>query len=267
MSAVSPRVLILGATGLLGSHLAARFPSSFQTLLPETRLDAMQPGAVRAALDAAHPDVVVNAIGAKGSADAATLSRVNSEFPLELASVCASIGARVVHISTDAVFSGVRGAYAETDSPDPADDYGRSKLAGELSGPHLTLRTSFFGRTSRGTGLIEWLAAQTTAAVDGIADYWFTGIEASLLADLIAAAIASNLSGVYHVGGDRMSKCDLLLAAAARLQLDLAVRPVMRGAVDRSLDSTRFFAALERPRPTLAQSIDALAPQGALSRR
>lgn len=267
MTPSSPRVLILGASGLVGGHLAARFPASLQTMLPPSRVDARVPDTLHAALEATRPDVVVNAIGAKPSADAAALARVNGQFPLELAAACERLGARVVHISSDAVFSGRRGRYAEVDRPDPLDDYGRSKLAGELRAPHLTLRTSAFGRTERGTGLIEWLASQRLPVVDGFADYRFTGIAATLLADLIAAAIAGGLSGVYHVGGDPMSKFDLLTEAAAHLRLAVVVRPVMRGAVDRTLDSTRFFEAIGRRPPTLAQSIEALAQNGALSRR
>ena len=89
---------------------------------------------------------------------------------------------------------------------------------------------------------------------------------AALLADVIAAAIAAGLEGLYHVGGDPMSKFDLLTAAAARLQLGVTVTPVARGAVDRTLDSANFFAALGRRRPTMAESIEALTPCGALSR-
>lgn len=267
MTVSSTRVLILGGSGLLGSHLAARFPASFHTMLPASRVDASAPDTTRAAIEATRPDVVVNAIGAKPSADAATLARVNGQFPIELAAACERLGARVVQISSDAVFSGRRGGYAETDLPDPLDDYGRSKLAGELPAPHLTLRTSFFGRTERGTGLIEWLASRPSPVVDGIADYRFTGIAVALMADLVAEAIARGLAGVYHVGGDPMSKCELLTAAAARLQLGLVVRPVARGPIDRTLDTSRFFAAVGRSRPTLADSIEALAPSGALSRR
>ena len=263
----SRRVLILGASGLLGGHLAARLPASFHTLLPPERVDAQAPDTMRAAIEATRPDVVVNAIGAKPSAGAAAMARVNGQFPLELAAACERSSARVVHISSDGVFSGQQGGYSETDRPDPIDDHGRSKLAGELPAPHLTLRTSFFGRTARGTGLIEWLVSQPAPVVNGLADYRFTGIAAALLADLVAAAIAGGLSGVYHVGGDPMSKCHLLTAAAACLRLDVVVQPVTGGRIDRTLDSTRFFAAIGRSRPTLAQSMESLALHGALSRR
>ena len=96
-------------------------------------------------------DVVVNCIGLvkqrPEAGDAAALVRANALFPHELAAACAERGARLVHISTDCVFAGDRGGYAEDDRPDPADLYGRSKLAGEPEGEGvLTLRTSMLGR-------------------------------------------------------------------------------------------------------------------------
>lgn len=269
--------LLLGATGLLGGALAERLPRALPTCAARprsgeaprhdrlrwlrTRLDATDDRSLDEALDEAQADVIVNAVGVTGAAmqDTALLDIVNSRFPHRLASRAAARGARVIHISTDGVFSGARGGYDETDHPDPADAYGRSKVAGEIGAPHLTIRTSFFGRTARRTGVIEWLIAQR-GRVDGFADYRFTGIAVPILADLIAVAIARpSLEGVYHVGGDPMSKYDLLHAAADRLRLEVQVAPVNRGpAIDRTLNASRFFAATGCPRPTLSDSLAAL---------
>ena len=106
--------------------------------------------------------MVVNCIGLvkqrPEAADAAALVRANALFPHQLRAACAQRGARLIHISTDCVFSGDRGGYAEDDRPDPADLYGRSKLAGEPEGEGvLTLRTSMLGRElDRASGLLEW---------------------------------------------------------------------------------------------------------------
>jgi len=282
MSAQAPRVLLLGATGLLGGHLLARLPRSCQTVAVSgrngvtsadrgvewlsMRMDAAAPAALDSLLDMAGADVIVNATGASPRSEESTLDQVNARFPRALAAAAATRGSRIVQISTDGVFSGARGNYAEDDRPDPADAYGRSKLDGELAAPHLTIRTSFFGRSPRGTGLVEWLVGQRGQAVDGFADYRFTGIAASLLADLIASAIERALVGVYHVGGDPVTKYDLLRAVSQRLDLGVTVRPVSRGAVDRTLDSHTFFETAGRRRPTVAESIEALTPCGALSR-
>ncbi|MBZ5559495.1 MAG: sugar nucleotide-binding protein [Acidobacteriia bacterium] len=270
-------VLLLGATGFLGRHLADRLSRAMTVCAPRPRsgevppglalawlstsVDAADPRTIDRVLDEARPDVVVNAIGlGAGAATDAELDAINGEFPRRLAAGAVAHRARVVHVSTDAVFSGARGAYRETDATDPADAYGRSKLAGELGAPHLTIRTSFFGRNPGGRGLIEWLASHRGPQVEGFADYRFTGVSVVLLADLVADAMAAgrSLEGVYHVGGDAITKYELLTAAARQLDLHVTVVPVMRGRVDRTLDASRFFAAIGRRRPTLADSLATL---------
>jgi len=250
------RILLFGATGHLGGRLAERLAKSFSVVVAP-RIDVASERAIARLLDEAAAAVVVNAIGAAPDADLATLRHVNAEFPRRLATIAAARGTRVVHFSTDAVFSGRRGGYVEADVADPVDDYGRSKHAGELATPHLTIRTSFFGRNPRGTGLVEWLAVQR-GVVDGYEDYWFSGTSAVVLADLVVDAIAAELDGVWHVGGDPMNKYDLLVAVAQRLDLDIQIVPVRRGQVDRTLDSSRFFGAIGRRQPTLNESLQTL---------
>lgn len=277
-----PRVLLLGATGLLGAYLLRRLPDSFVTVAAPGRHGALDadarvqwlPAAVdaadlrsaRAALDAARPDIIVNAIVARPPSDLSILHQVNAAFPHALAALAESIGSRVLQVGTDGVFSGSRGDYTENSAPDPSDAYGESKLAGELDAPHVTLRTSFFGRSSRSAGLVAWLASQQGRAVEGFVDYAFSGVAAPVLADLVAAAIDRSLTGLYHVGGERITKYDLLCRIAERLRLDVVVRPATSVATDRSLNSGKFFAAIDRTPPTLADSLDALASCGAPSR-
>jgi dTDP-4-dehydrorhamnose reductase len=276
------RVLLLGASGLLGSHLCVRLPRSFDTMactrtarpidegarqlewLP-VPVDATRLATVRHAVEQARPDVVVNAIGitpeaAETAGDRTVLDAVNGAFPHQLAAIAEDRGARVVHISSDGVFSGARGVYREDDDADPGDAYGRSKLAGELPAPHLTLRTSFFGRSRRGSGLIEWLIRQQGRAIEGFGDYLFTPVSASVLSDLIASAVVRTpaLEGVYHVGGEATTKYDLLAAAVAQLRLDVRLTRVEHGHVDRRLDSSRFFEAVGDSCPVLSDMIATL---------
>lgn len=275
------RVLVLGATGLLGAHLIRRFPGSFVTIAAPGRhgaipsdprvewlpagVDAADLRSVRAALEAARPDIVVNAIVAKPPSEPSILRQVNAAFPHALADLAESRGSRVVQVGTDGVFSGNRGDHAEDSAPNPADAYGETKLAGELAAPHTTLRTSFFGYSSRGAGLVAWLVNQRGSAVDGFVDYAFTGVAAPVLADLVAAAIDGSLTGLYHVGGERVTKYALMCRIAERLRLDVVVRPATAVPTDRSLNSRKFFAAIERTPPTLADSLGALASCGAPS--
>ena len=163
------RVMVIGATGTLGHRLCLDWAERFECwgtvrapvedpvaeLLAPARLiagiSAEEPDTLRSALERARPDVVVNCVGAVKQAEAGQQPipaiRINSLFPHELAAACRESSARMIHVSTDCVFSGERGRYSEQDVPDAADLYGRSKLLGEISGEGLlTLRTSLIGR-------------------------------------------------------------------------------------------------------------------------
>ena len=163
------RVMVIGATGTLGHRLCLDWAERFECwgtvrapvedpvaeLLAPARLiagiSAEEPDTLRSALERARPDVVVNCVGAVKQAEAGQQPipaiRINSLFPHELAAACRESSARMIHVSTDCVFSGERGRYSEQDIPDAADLYGRSKLLGEVSGAGLlTLRTSMIGR-------------------------------------------------------------------------------------------------------------------------
>ena len=126
---------------------------------------------------------------------------------------------RLIQISTDCVYSGRRGGYAESDLPDPVDLYGRSKLAGEPEGgAMLTLRTSMIGRELASShGLLEWFLAQE-GEVRGFTEAFFTGPTASVLARVICDLIENHprLEGTWHLGAEPISKHDLLFCSARR---------------------------------------------------
>src|ERR1700724_2117050 len=159
------KVLVLGGDGMLGHQVAGRLSHTHEvvatvrmppaddvsTALAGCRvvsgLDVRVATATKDLLLASRPNVVVNAVGIvkqrRESADPLESIEVNSLFPHRLANECAVVGARLIHISTDCVFSGNRGDYKEADNPDPVDLYGRSKLLGEPSKSDcLTIRTS-----------------------------------------------------------------------------------------------------------------------------
>lgn len=172
------KILILGATGMLGHRLYQTLRPRFDTyatirgdvqgappffdsdrLIGET--DATRIETVERAISTLKPQAVVNAIGVvKQVVDThgpVSCVQINSLFPHQLSEVCANHGTRLIHVSTDCVFSGKKGAYKEEDLADADDLYGRSKLLGEVIGAHaLTLRTSFIGyELGRATGLLE----------------------------------------------------------------------------------------------------------------
>ena len=192
--------MVVGATGTLGHRLCIEWADRFECwgtvrrpvekpveeLLAPTRLiagiSAEEPGTVRSALEQAQPDVVVNCVGAVKQAESGQRPipaiRINSLFPHELAAACRESSVRMVHISTDCVFSGERGRYSEEDVPDATDIYGRSKLLGEVSGEGLlTLRTSLIGRELQSSlGLLEWLISNRGGSVKGFSQAVFSGL-------------------------------------------------------------------------------------------
>ena len=177
------RLLILGGGGMLGHKLwltAASRHETWATLrdtgrsLPDVfdqsrvirGVSAEQFETVEDAFARVRPDAVVSCIGVvkqrPEAADPVVSIAVNSLFPHRVAALCAASGARMIHISTDCVFSGRAGRYTEQDTPDATDLYGRTKHLGEVTGPGaLTLRTSIIGRELNASqGLVEWFLAQ-----------------------------------------------------------------------------------------------------------
>jgi dTDP-4-dehydrorhamnose reductase len=213
---------------------------------------AEDPESVVRAIEAAAPSVAINCIGvvkqSQVAADAVRLVRANSLFPHQLAAACRERGVRLIHVSTDCVFSGRRGGYTEDDLPDPTDLYGRSKLAGEVAGPGaVTLRSSMIGRELRTrNGLLEWLLSRPAgSSVPGYANAIFSGPTAPELARAIVsvAAEAPELEGTFHVAAEPISKYELLLKLRDAFGLALEVERSPEPVIDRSLDSARFRSA------------------------
>ena len=242
------RVLVFGGDGMLGHQLVRRLGARHE-VASSTRRDAdvRDEQAVARALRDFRPAVVVNAAGVikqRMDAQAAAVAiEVNALFPHRLAQLCAAQGARVIHFSTDCVFSGERGRYAEADVPDARDLYGRSKLLGELDYPHcVTLRTSMIGRElARKSGLLEWFLSQS-APVRGYRRAVFSGLTTLELARVVERMIDTGrpAAGLYHVSAAPISKYELLQLVKAEFGLATEIRADDEVRVDRSLDSTRF---------------------------
>ncbi len=163
------------------------------------------------------PEFIVNCVGVliKGSNNnPKNAILINSYFPHWLVEQADSIKARVIHVSTDCVFSGKKGNYEENDFRDADDLYGRSKSLGEIfSEKHLTLRTSIIGPELKrnGEGLFNWFFAQN-GEVNGFANAYWGGVTTLELARVIEYSIANHLSGLLHVSnGEKISKFSLLV--------------------------------------------------------
>lgn len=269
------RILVLGASGMLGHKLVQVFAPEFETVAAVRRPDSCPVvlGAARIVcleandlhsivrvLDRVQPRVVLNALGVvkQAPAERAQVIAVNALFPNQLAELCSARAIRLVHYSTDCVFSGARHSirglqgYRECDPTDARDLYGLSKLLGELEGgAHLTLRTSMIGRELRGrTGLVEWFLSQR-GPVRGFQNALFSGLTTLELARLTLALVRDHpaLSGLWHVAGHPISKHDLLVLIKRAYDVPTDIVPDESFHCDRRLDGSRFSQATGwRPR-------------------
>lgn len=280
------KVLVFGATGLLGHKLMQELPrcchaigTTQRLLLTSEHNRQLNSDCMRFAVDVRNfqdvlrvihelqPAVIVNCAGIVKSlftnVSTEIASGVNTEFPLKLAEVCEHAGIRFIHISTDCVFSGKRGQYLESDIPDPVDAYGRSKLMGEPQSPAcLTLRTSFIGREcGTSNGLIEWLYSQRGNCVRGFRQAVFSGMTTLVLARLVSTLICEHteLRGTWHVAAGPINKYSLLKAASDRLRLDVEIFPDDAVVCDRSLNGQRFRNATGFTPPSWDDMLDELA--------
>jgi dTDP-4-dehydrorhamnose reductase len=213
-------------------------------------VDVLNADSVAAVLDELRPEVVINAVGvikqAPGVDDAVLTTQINALLPHLLARDCSAVGARLVQISTDCVFSGRTGGYTEADLPDPVDFYGRSKLLGEVSAPHVTLRTSIIGPELRhGGSLLEWFLSQDGKRVNGFTRAIYSGLPTVELARVIGAVVLPRpeLDGVWQVASEPISKYDLLQLVAAEYGWNGTIQRDDVFAIDRSLSQSRFADA------------------------
>jgi len=277
------RVLILGAGGMLGHKVwqvlrdrfdcrAAVRTRSPLPLFEDHRVidgfDAADFEGVTRLITKIRPEVVVNCIGVvkqlAAAHDPIASITLNSLFPHVVARACGEVGARMIHISTDCVFAGRRGDYAEDDLPDATDLYGRSKLLGEVPSPHLTIRTSIIGRELRtANGLVEWFLSHRGGSVRGFTKAVFPGVTTTTLANMLATAIEQHpgLHGLYHVAAEAISKYDLLVMLNEAFDAGVAITPDDSVVIDRSLDATRFRSATGLVPPSWPEMIAALAAE------
>ncbi len=266
MNRSRPSVLVLGATGMLGHVVADHFVTAGFEVHASIRrcslADRLNPGMdlhdydatcepVAALVDSIRPNTVVNCIGLVKQLDAASeplpAIRLNALFPHEAALACEMAGARLVHISTDCVFSGILPigeTYTEENQSDARDLYGLTKYLGEVHAPRsLTLRTSIIGwELERSAGLLEWFVNQRGKQVNGFTRAVFSGLTTHALARVIGWLTREypQLSGLYHVSSEPITKYDLLLALRDALALDVEIVPVDEPVINRALNSDRL---------------------------
>lgn len=284
------KILVVGAGGMMGHRLLQLLSSQHEvtgTVRPSVgyfaRFDGLDTSRLIGGMDVnnfdgmievisrVRPHFIVNCVGIikqlEASTDPLISIRINSYFPHKLANLCRACGIRMIHISTDCVFSGRKGAYTETDISDAEDLYGRSKFLGEVSGENcLTLRTSIIGRELQTSfGLVDWFLRQSQECVQGYRQAIYTGLTTTELARVIQSVVEKRpeLTGVYQVSSDPINKYDLLCMLRDTFGRPMEISPVDEPKIDRSLDSTRFRKEMGYSPPAWSRMIEEMAQERA----
>jgi dTDP-4-dehydrorhamnose reductase len=263
------RILVLGASGMIGNAVIRVLAEKvdwevFGTVRSESFRHFFLPHIAErlvADIDVNHydslvnimgrirPDVIVNCVGltkhkAGGNEPLAAIP-LNSLLPHRLAGLCAITGARLIHVSTDCVFSGEKGNYTEIDPPDATDIYGKSKSLGDVLYPHtITLRTSTIGHELQSAhGLLDWFLSQRQCK--GFSRAIFSGLPTVVFAQIIRDVVIprSDLFGLYHVAGRAIAKYDLLRLVAEVYGKPIEIVRDDQFIIDRSLNADQFKRA------------------------
>lgn len=282
------KVLILGAGGMLGHRLAldltkranfevwATVRSSNTELMSSNGIsaerligsvDVSNLPALRTIFERVKPDVLINCIGiVKQRAEARQAIpsiRINSLLPHELCEICSEAGCRLVHFSTDCVFSGDKGNYQEDDFADANDLYGRTKYIGEVDDPSaITLRTSIIGPeiSAAPTGLFEWVNANRGKRIAGFKNAIYSGITTTEMTNVIMMILLEypELSGVHQVVSRPISKYELIMLINQKLNLGIDVREDTDFFCDRSMSGDKFYKITGYQSPSWTNMIDRL---------
>lgn len=280
------KILVLGAGGMLGHKIYLHLKDKFETwaltradystytkfgIFDSARfvggVDVDDEKKLIATLDQLKPGVLINCIGVTtrkiDPVDSARVVRINALLPHLLYGWSARNNARLIHFSTDCVFSGEAGPYDENAKPDASDLYGRSKLMGEVSArPALTLRSSIIGHElNHHTELVEWLIQQRGGKIKGFSKVIYSGVTTGYMAYLVEKILHSKveLSGVYQFGSPPVSKFDLLQRLNQALALGIKIENDSSKNSDKSLVGNRLFEVLkDADKPSWDQMISQL---------
>jgi dTDP-4-dehydrorhamnose reductase len=238
------RLLVTGASGLLGLNLALEAMSAHEVIGADrgklvrapfrvVKMDLLAPDAVDSMLDATQPEWVVHCAALADleacEEDPNLARRLNADLPRDLASACAQRGIRLVHISTDAVFDGTKdGFYTEDDTPNPLGIYAQTKLDGEravleTNTDAIVARVNFYGWSLGGRrSLAEFFFNNLThnKSMSGFTDVVFCPMFVNHLAKVLLSMLEKRLSGLYHaVGPQAMSKYQFGVEIARKFSL------------------------------------------------
>jgi len=262
------KILILGATGMIGNVLFRKLsenrsfevsgtvPNDTQEKLLENKykekifnhVEIENFDSIIGVIEIVKPDIVINCVGLikqmPNANDVATAVYMNALFPHRLAHLLNAANIRLIHLSTDCVFSGEKGNYLETDLSDATDIYGKTKFLGEVLDLKncLTIRTSCIGHELQNyKQLVEWFLSQKENT-KGYTKAIYSGVPTVELAEILTKIVIPNrkLFGLYHISVDPISKNDLLNIMAKEYKKKINIKPDDSEVVNRSLNSDRF---------------------------
>ena len=259
------KVLILGSTGLIGHQVYNYLKDNSSYLLSNISyrkklqhdtiiLDARNKQKLEDTIKNNNPNYIINCIGilidgANNSPENAIF--LNAYLPHFLLRVADEIGAKLIHMSTDCVFSGNKGvSYIEADVKDGKDNYAKTKGLGEIfSNRHLTLRTSVVGPELKGDGseLFHWFMNQS-GSISGYTDVFWSGVTTIEIAKAVKWSIENNITGLYHITNNTsISKNDLLNLFKKYTKKDINIIPSGEKKIDKSFLDTRCLIDYEIP--------------------
>jgi dTDP-4-dehydrorhamnose reductase len=265
------KIVVLGGEGMLGHKvfqtLSSRFPGTKCTIFGSLqdpfyrsipifnsqsvveKINAMDFAALHKTLTKERPSYLINCIGIVKQRDEGKMAipsiTLNSLLPHLLAQWAAEWDGRLIHFSTDCVFSGKKGNYSEDDPSDAEDLYGKSKYIGEATVANaLTLRTSIIGRElTHFKSLLEWFLAQKSKKVKGYRRVIYSGVTTNYISEAVARIVSERheLSGLFQLTAPAISKHDLLCRLRDAYDLDVEIIPDDSEVCDRSMDGGRFL--------------------------
>lgn len=254
-------ILILGSDGLLGFAIFKRLISDgfsvigtirkeksiFKNNFPDSYIQVKNLTDIfelEQLLDKINPDHLINCISCEKISESKSeeLEKIFSTLPKMLGEYCTKKNIRLIQVSSDAVFSGKKGNYTEEDVPDPLDDYGKTKLKGEvIKDGHITLRTSIIGHDRfKKRGLLEWFLDQNNCSLFDRSI--FSGITTYEFSNIISKIILKNkdLKGLYHISSDPISKFELLSLVKEIYNKETKIKKDSSVEINRSLSSKKF---------------------------
>jgi len=242
------KVLVLGIDGMVGHKIAQSLTNNFEVFGSSRKKIKIQEIGLNKALILNHdflkddynslfnkikPDYIINCIGLTtrrgASENIFNTEFLNTKLPYYINKWTTENNKKLIHFSTDCVFSGNKGNYLDNDTPDAIDLYGKSKGLGEInSDKNLTIRCSMIGREIfNHTELFEWLYSNKNGSIQGYYNVIYSGVTTNWMGNVLNKILMNGdeLSGICNVASIPISKYDLLFKLSEAFKLNIYIKP------------------------------------------